>query len=84
MFRNTTYFFFKHFNLKKAISFSINSVKKQINLIRENKTAQIPSVIQTSAKEGMVSMEAAVKKLHQDGLIAEETIKRGVERGKTF
>src|SRR3989338_8115771 len=29
-------------------------------LIRENKVAQIPSVIQTSAREGMMSMEMTV------------------------
>ena len=54
------------------------------NLIRENKVAQIPSVIQTSAKEGMIPMEMAVKKLYQDKLIAEEYINRGLDRGKTF
>lgn len=54
------------------------------NLIRESKVAQIPSVIQTSLKEGMITMEAAVKKLVQDGVVAVEYAKRGVERGKTF
>lgn len=38
MFRNTIYFFFKHFNFKKAISFSMNSIDRQLKLIRENKT----------------------------------------------
>lgn len=54
------------------------------NLIRENKVAQIPSVIQTSFKDGMIPMEVAVKKLHQDGMIADVYVKRGVDRGKTF
>lgn len=54
------------------------------NLIRESKVAQIPSVIQTSAKEGMVTMEAAVKALHSGGIIGEEYVKLGKERGKTF
>lgn len=54
------------------------------NLIRENKVAQINSVIQTSAKQGMITMDAAVQQLHQQGLIADEYIKRGQERGKTF
>ena len=54
------------------------------NLIRENKVAQIPSVIQTSAKDGMIPMEMAVKKLYQDNIIGEEFVKRGLDRGKTF
>lgn len=53
-------------------------------LIREHKVAQIASVIQTSAKEGMVTMETAVKKLYQDQVIAESFVKRGLDRGKTF
>lgn len=43
------------------------------NLIRENKTAQINTIIQTSAREGMVSMEQDLKRLVGDGLISEET-----------
>lgn len=54
------------------------------NLIRENKVAQIASVIQTSVKEGMVTMDMAVQELHQQGLIADEFVVRGKERGKTF
>lgn len=42
------------------------------NLIRENKIAQIRSVIQTSAKEGMITMDRALKKLLDDGLITKE------------
>jgi glycosyltransferase involved in cell wall biosynthesis len=38
MFRNTTYFFFKHFNFRKAFSHTLKSVKRQINLIQKNKT----------------------------------------------
>ena len=53
-------------------------------LIRENKVAQIPSVIQTSAKEGMITMETAVKKFFDDGVISDVYAKRGKERGKTF
>ncbi|OGL67642.1 hypothetical protein A3B21_01485 [Candidatus Uhrbacteria bacterium RIFCSPLOWO2_01_FULL_47_24] len=53
-------------------------------LIRENKVAQIPSVIQTSAKEGMIPMEAAVRKLYQDHVIADTYVKMGTERGKAF
>ncbi|MBI2552782.1 PilT/PilU family type 4a pilus ATPase [Candidatus Uhrbacteria bacterium] len=54
------------------------------NLIRENKVAQIPSVIQTSAKEGMVTMEMKVKRLYDEGVIGDEYVRRGKDRGKTF
>jgi twitching motility protein PilT len=43
------------------------------NLIRENKTAQIKSIIQTSGKDGMISMEQSLNKLIQRGLISRET-----------
>ncbi|MBI2427111.1 MAG: type IV pilus twitching motility protein PilT [Candidatus Kerfeldbacteria bacterium] len=43
------------------------------NLIRENKIAQIKTVIQTSADEGMVAMDHDLKRLYKEGLIAEET-----------
>jgi twitching motility protein PilT len=43
------------------------------NLIRENKTAQIRSIIQTSGKDGMISMEQSLNKLIQRGLISRET-----------
>lgn len=39
------------------------------NLIRENKTYQIDSVIETSLKEGMVSLDKAMANLVQQGLI---------------
>jgi twitching motility protein PilT len=42
------------------------------NLIRQNKTAQLYSVIQTSAEEGMISMENAIKQALADDLITEE------------
>ena len=38
MYRNTTYFFFKHFNFKKALRFTAKSVYRQIKLIKRNKT----------------------------------------------
>jgi len=52
------------------------------NLIRENNIAQIPSTIQTGAKEGMVSMENALKALLKEGLIDEETAKKRMGRQK--
>jgi len=43
------------------------------NIIRENKIPQIKSVIQTSADEGMFTMEQSVKSLLENGLIEETT-----------
>ncbi|MFH1767365.1 MAG: type IV pilus twitching motility protein PilT [Patescibacteria group bacterium] len=43
------------------------------NLIRENKVAQLKSVIQTSADEGMVSIDQDLKRLHQENIITKET-----------
>ncbi len=42
------------------------------NLIREGKTHQIPSAIQTGAKYGMKSMEASLRELYQRGMISQE------------
>ncbi len=47
------------------------------NLIRENKTHQIPSMIQTSANIGMVSMDQCLRDLYLKGYIAlEEALQR--------
>jgi len=43
------------------------------NLIRENKVAQIKSVLQTSSKEGMCTLEQSLKKLYRNGSITLET-----------
>lgn len=48
------------------------------NLIRENKIAQIKSVIQTSAKEGMVTMDQDLKRLYKEGLISKETAQKHI------
>ncbi|MER3500091.1 MAG: type IV pili twitching motility protein PilT [Candidatus Fervidibacterota bacterium] len=42
------------------------------NLIREGKTYQIPSIIQTSAAEGMQTMDQALRDLYVRGLITYE------------
>ncbi len=42
------------------------------NLIRENKIPQIKTVIQTSADEGMVTMDQDLKRLYEDGYITKE------------
>jgi twitching motility protein PilT len=39
-------------------------------LVREKKTFQLASVIQTGKKEGMQSMDDAVVKLYRDGIIS--------------
>ncbi|MFH1838562.1 MAG: PilT/PilU family type 4a pilus ATPase [Candidatus Kuenenbacteria bacterium] len=42
------------------------------NLIRENKVAQIRTVIQTGAKDQMISLDQDLKRLYQDGFISKE------------
>ena len=42
------------------------------NLIRENKTHQIPSMIQTSAAHGMMSMDQCLRDLYMKGVITLE------------
>ena len=43
------------------------------NLIRESKTHQIDSIIQSSASEGMISMDSYILKLLKGDFITEET-----------
>lgn len=43
------------------------------NLIRENNIGQIKSVIQTAARDGMISMENSIKFLVKEGWIDEDT-----------
>lgn len=45
------------------------------NLIRENKIAQIKTVIQTSAEEGMFTIDQDLKRLYEDGYIDKEVAK---------
>jgi len=42
------------------------------NLIRENKVSQIKTVIQTSAKEGMITIDNSLASLYKDGYISKE------------
>jgi twitching motility protein PilT len=44
------------------------------NLIRENKVAQMPSIMQTSKAMGMMTMEAAVKELVARNLVSTEEV----------
>ncbi len=43
------------------------------NLIREGKAFQIPSTIQTSKKEGMITMDDSIYNLYMKGVISSET-----------
>jgi twitching motility protein PilT len=45
------------------------------NLIRENKIAQIKTVLQTSADDGMITMDQDLKRLYDAGEITEEIAK---------
>ncbi len=42
------------------------------NLIRENKIAQLKTVIETSSKEGMISLDQELKKIYKDKIISKE------------
>lgn len=42
-------------------------------LIRDGRTHQIPSVLQTSSAEGMISMDASLAKLYKEGTISKQT-----------
>ncbi len=51
------------------------------NMIRENKTHQLPSAIQTGARDGMQSLDQHLKTLvKQRRISTEEALKRAVER----
>jgi twitching motility protein PilT len=53
------------------------------NLIREHKTFQIPSVIQTGRKHGMQSLDNAIEELLKKGWIgAEEAYSKCIEKAK--
>ncbi len=52
------------------------------NLIKENNISQIVSAIQTGAKDGMVSMDNALKTLHADGLITDDILKKRSGRSR--
>jgi len=59
---------------KSIPAFEIMRVNNAIsNIIREGKTHQIDSVIQTSSQEGMVAMDAYILKLHKNGEISKDT-----------
>jgi len=43
------------------------------NIIRENKVAQMRTVIETSSREGMISLDQDIKRLYSEKLISKET-----------
>ncbi len=54
------------------------------NLIREHKTEQIPTVIQTSSKLGMKSMDKSLKELYKQGIISYEVAMSKVKNPEEF
>ena len=44
--------------------------------IREGKTHQLQSVIETGGKDGMITLEKALERLYDQGLITLDEIKR--------
>ena len=54
------------------------------NLIREDKIYQIPSVIQSSGKEGMQSLDQDLQRLLHKGIIDREVAKHVAENPKLF
>jgi twitching motility protein PilT len=56
--------------LSRVAAFEVMKCTPPIqNLIREGKVHQIPSVIQTSAKDGMIEMRKSLEDLVRDGKI---------------
>ena len=52
------------------------------NLIRENKIFQIPGTIQTSRKQGMITMDDAIFEAAQKGIVSKETaVEYAADRG---
>ncbi len=49
------------------------------NLIRENKTFQLPSVLQTGRKQGMITMDDSIRELLRKGVITPEVARYHAE-----
>lgn len=54
------------------------------NLIREGKTFQIPSIIQTARKEGMILLEQHIKELVQKGAVSKEEAASYLDEGTSM
>ena len=52
------------------------------NLIREKKVEQIPNVIQTSAKLGMMTMRQDLARLVKEGKISKEIANKELKKGR--
>ena len=54
------------------------------NIIRENKIAQMKSVIETNAKEGMVSIDQHLKELYENKIISKEVAQGQMDNPETL
>ncbi len=54
------------------------------NLIREGKTHQVYSIMETNTKEGMVTMDRSVKELYMQGIISYEDAIAHVRNAKAI
>jgi twitching motility protein PilT len=54
------------------------------NLIREGKTHQVYSIMETNTKEGMITMDRSVKELYMEGLISYDDAIAHVRNPKTI
>ena len=63
------------------IMFATSAVR---NLIRERKTFQLPSVIQTGTRQGMISMDESIRQLLKKKIITRETAMYHAENPERF
>lgn len=49
------------------------------NIIRENRAAELQTVLQTGTKDGMSTFEADAKRLRKEGIISEDTLKNTLD-----
>lgn len=54
------------------------------NMIRENKTFQLPSIMQTGASLGMVTLDSSLKALFDQGIISKEQARRFANAKELF
>lgn len=54
------------------------------SLIREHRTEQLMTVIQTGAQYGMITMDKSMKKLYKEGVVNEETVQLKVKDKREF
>ena len=62
-----------HHGQGRVAAFEVLHVNHAVrNMIREGKTHQLSTLMQTSRKQGMITMDEAILQLYQDGLIDRE------------